>query len=150
MAKIDIERNPGVAQAFRVQSIPAVYAMVDGQVADGFLGAQDEPTVREFVQRLRMRPHGHLTLVDDEYEPEQPAPYGFDVEGSPPDDGHSSESGLVGVTAEGHPVYYNVDRHEYVEVVPRGFAWGFKWGLVATGGLALLCVLVLLALGSAS
>ena len=149
LAKIDIEQNPGVAQAFRVQSIPAVYAMVDGQVADGFLGAQDEPTVREFVQRLAMRPHGHLTLVDDEYEPEQPAPYGFDVEGPPPDDGHPSESGLVGVTAEGHPVYYDVDRHEYVEVVPRGFAWGFKWGLVA-GGLALLCVLVLLALGSAS
>ena len=52
LAKVDIEANPGVAQAFRVQSIPAVYAMVDGQVADGFLGAQGEPTVREFVQRF--------------------------------------------------------------------------------------------------
>lgn len=52
LAKVDIEKNPGVAQAFRVQSIPAVYAMVDGQVADGFLGAQGEATVREFVQRL--------------------------------------------------------------------------------------------------
>ncbi len=52
LAKVDIEKNPGVAQAFRVQSIPAVYAMVDGQVADGFLGAQGEAAVREFVQRL--------------------------------------------------------------------------------------------------
>ena len=52
LAKVDIEANPGVAQAFRVQSIPAVYAMVDGQVADGFLGAQGEATVREFVQRF--------------------------------------------------------------------------------------------------
>ena len=52
LAKVDIEANPGVAQAFRVQSIPAVYAMVDGQVADGFLGAQGEAAVREFVQRL--------------------------------------------------------------------------------------------------
>ena len=52
LAKVDIEKNPGVAQAFRVQSIPAVYAMVDGQVADGFLGAQDEAAVHEFVQRL--------------------------------------------------------------------------------------------------
>ena len=52
LAKVDIEKNPGVAQAFRVQSIPAVYAMVDGQVADGFLGAQSEAAVREFVQRL--------------------------------------------------------------------------------------------------
>ena len=52
LAKVDIEANPGVAQAFRVQSIPAVYAMVDGQVADGFLGAQAEAAVREFVQRF--------------------------------------------------------------------------------------------------
>ena len=52
LAKVDIEANPQVAQAFRVQSIPAVYAMVDGQVADGFLGAQGEAAVREFVQRL--------------------------------------------------------------------------------------------------
>ena len=52
LAKVDIENNPGVAQAFQVQSIPAVYAMVDGQVADGFLGAQSEEAVREFVQRF--------------------------------------------------------------------------------------------------
>lgn len=56
LAKVDIEANPGVAQAFRVQSIPAVYAMVDGQVADGFLGAQGEAAVRDFVQRLLPTP----------------------------------------------------------------------------------------------
>ena len=56
LAKVDVEANPGVAQAFRVQSIPAVYAMVDGQVADGFLGAQSEAAVREFVQRLLPTP----------------------------------------------------------------------------------------------
>ena len=56
LAKVDVEKNPGVAQAFRVQSIPAVYALVDGQVADGFLGAQGEAAVREFVQRLLPTP----------------------------------------------------------------------------------------------
>ena len=56
LAKVDIEKNPQIAQAFRVQSIPAVYAMVDGQVADGFLGAQGEAAVREFVQRLLPTP----------------------------------------------------------------------------------------------
>ena len=56
LAKVDIEKNPGIAQAFRVQSIPAVYAMVDGQVADGFLGAQGEAAVREFVQKLLPTP----------------------------------------------------------------------------------------------
>ena len=56
LAKVDIEGNPGVAQAFRVQSIPAVYVMVDGQVADGFVGAQGEPSVREFLQRFVPEP----------------------------------------------------------------------------------------------
>jgi putative thioredoxin len=35
-----------------VQSIPAVYAMQGGKVVDGFLGAQPEHIVHEFVQRL--------------------------------------------------------------------------------------------------
>jgi putative thioredoxin len=52
LAKVDVDSNPAVAQAFKVQSIPAVYAMKDGQVVDGFMGAQGEPAVREFVARL--------------------------------------------------------------------------------------------------
>jgi len=52
LAKVDVDANPAVSQAFKVQSIPAVYAMVDGQVVDGFMGAQPEPQVREFVERL--------------------------------------------------------------------------------------------------
>lgn len=52
LAKVDVESNPQVAQAFQVQSIPAVYAMKDGQVVDGFVGAQGEPEVVAFVQRL--------------------------------------------------------------------------------------------------
>ena len=59
LAKVDIEANPGVAQAFRVQSIPAVYAMVDGQVADGFLGAQGEAT------GARVRPAVRADTGDD-------------------------------------------------------------------------------------
>ncbi len=52
LAKVDVDANPQVSKAFQVQSIPAVYAMVDGKVVDGFMGAQPEPQVREFVQRL--------------------------------------------------------------------------------------------------
>ena len=52
LAKVDVDANPAVSQAFKVQSIPAVYAMVDGQVVDGFMGAQPEAQVREFVERL--------------------------------------------------------------------------------------------------
>jgi putative thioredoxin len=52
LAKVDVDANPGVAQAFQVQSIPAVYAVKDGKVVDGFLGAQPEWQVKEFVDRL--------------------------------------------------------------------------------------------------
>lgn len=52
LAKVDIDTNPGVAQAFGVQSIPAVFAMAGGKVVDQFLGAQPERVVREFVSRL--------------------------------------------------------------------------------------------------
>ncbi|RZV43803.1 MAG: tetratricopeptide repeat protein [Acidimicrobiales bacterium] len=52
LAKVDVDANPQVSQAFQVQSIPAVYAMKDGQVVDGFMGAQGEPAVVEFVQKL--------------------------------------------------------------------------------------------------
>ena len=52
LAKVDVDANPAVAQAFRVQSIPAVYAMVNGEIVDGFMGAQSEAQVREFVEKL--------------------------------------------------------------------------------------------------
>lgn len=52
LAKVDVDANPQVAAAFRVQSIPAVYAVRDGAVVDGFIGAQGEAAVREFVRGL--------------------------------------------------------------------------------------------------
>jgi putative thioredoxin len=52
LAKVDTDANPAVANAFKVQSIPAVYAMKDGKVVDGFIGAQPEWAVAEFVGRL--------------------------------------------------------------------------------------------------
>ena len=52
LAKLDIDKNPGAAQAFQVQSIPAVFGMVDGQVAASFVGAQGEDAVRTFVEGL--------------------------------------------------------------------------------------------------
>jgi putative thioredoxin len=52
LAKVDTDANRQVAAAFRVQSIPAVYALKDGQVVDGFIGAQPEHKVQEFVDKL--------------------------------------------------------------------------------------------------
>jgi putative thioredoxin len=52
LVKVDVDKNPGISQAFRVQSIPAVYALRDGQVVDGFVGAYPEAEVERFVQGL--------------------------------------------------------------------------------------------------
>ncbi len=52
LAKVDVDKCPQIAQAFQAQSIPAVYAMKDGKILDGFVGAQPEHVVSEFVKRL--------------------------------------------------------------------------------------------------
>lgn len=52
LAKVNVDENPAVSAAFKVQSIPAVYAMVDAKVRDGFLGAQGMAKITEFVQGL--------------------------------------------------------------------------------------------------
>lgn len=52
LAKVDVDANPEISAAFRVQSIPAVYALRDRQVVDHFLGAVPEQQVRAFVERL--------------------------------------------------------------------------------------------------
>jgi len=52
LAKVNVDENPQVSAAFRVQGIPAVYAVSGGKVVDGFIGAQGETAVREFVDRL--------------------------------------------------------------------------------------------------
>jgi putative thioredoxin len=52
LVKVNVDENPGVSQAFQVQSIPAVYALKNGEVVDGFVGAQPEHVVEEFVANL--------------------------------------------------------------------------------------------------
>lgn len=52
LAKVDIDANPRIAQAFGVQSIPMVVAVVGGQPVDAFNGAQPEPQVRQWISAL--------------------------------------------------------------------------------------------------
>ncbi len=52
LAKINVDENPQTAGVFRVQSIPAVFAIRERKVVDQFIGALPEPAVREFVERL--------------------------------------------------------------------------------------------------
>ena len=52
LAKVNVDTSPAVAQAFGVQSIPAVYALKDGKVVEGFIGAQPEPVVQKLIDTL--------------------------------------------------------------------------------------------------
>jgi putative thioredoxin len=52
LVKVNVDENPAVSQAFQVQSIPAVFAMRDGKVVDGFVGAYPEHVIEEFVRGL--------------------------------------------------------------------------------------------------
>jgi putative thioredoxin len=52
LAKIDLDANPRLGQAFQVQSIPAIFAVVKGQPIPLFQGALPEPEVRRFLDEL--------------------------------------------------------------------------------------------------
>ena len=52
MVRVNIDDNQQIAQQLRVQSVPTVYAFVDGQPADGFSGAQPESTLTQFIEKI--------------------------------------------------------------------------------------------------
>lgn len=52
LAKVNVDENPGISQAFRVQSIPMVVAIKDGAPVNAFQGAQPEHVVQQFVDEL--------------------------------------------------------------------------------------------------
>ena len=52
LAKLNVDDNPNISMRYRVQGIPAVKAFVDGQFVAEFVGAQPEPRVREFIEKL--------------------------------------------------------------------------------------------------
>jgi len=63
LAKVNVDENPRIAQTFAVQSIPAVFAIANGQVVDQFIGALPEAQVTAFVQRLAPVPSEADTLA---------------------------------------------------------------------------------------
>jgi putative thioredoxin len=62
LAKVNVDENPAISQAFEIQSIPAVYALKDGVVADGFVGAYPEHVIEQFV--LALLPTEESQLID--------------------------------------------------------------------------------------
>ncbi len=52
LVKMDIDKHPAIPGQMGIQSIPAVIAFVNGQPADGFLGALPESQVNDFIARI--------------------------------------------------------------------------------------------------
>ena len=63
LVKVNVDENPRISATFQVQSIPAVFAVRDRKVVDGFIGALPEPQVAEFVARLSPAPSEADQLV---------------------------------------------------------------------------------------
>lgn len=53
LATVDVDANQQLAAAFRVQSIPTVYAVVGGQPVDGFTGVIPEQQLRQWIDAVR-------------------------------------------------------------------------------------------------
>lgn len=52
LAKIDVDSNPRIAQALRVQGIPMIMVAVGGQLMEGFSGVLPEAQVRQFIDAV--------------------------------------------------------------------------------------------------
>mgnify|MGYP001302326259 FL=1 len=52
LARVNIDENQQIAAQMQVQSVPTVYAIVEGRPVDGFAGVQSESTVRKFIEKV--------------------------------------------------------------------------------------------------
>ncbi|MBN9604552.1 MAG: thioredoxin [Afipia felis] len=52
LVKMNIDEHPAIPGQMGIQSIPAVIAFVNGQPADGFMGAQPESQINAFIEKL--------------------------------------------------------------------------------------------------
>ncbi|BCY14652.1 tetratricopeptide repeat protein [Actinoplanes sp. L3-i22] len=52
LGKVDVDANPRLAQAFRVQGIPMVLAVIGGQPVEGFTGVLPEVQVKQYIDAV--------------------------------------------------------------------------------------------------
>ncbi len=63
LVKVNIDEQQELAMQFQVRSVPTVYLVKDGAVVDGFMGAQPEGAVEEFLSK-------HIALANGEAQPQ--------------------------------------------------------------------------------
>lgn len=64
LAKVDVDKNPRLAQMFRAQSIPMVLALYQGQIVDQFVGALPKAEARKWLEAV-LEAAGTSFPVDD-------------------------------------------------------------------------------------
>jgi putative thioredoxin len=64
LVKIDVDKNQRIAAQLQVQSIPAVFAFINGQPVDGFMGAQQSSQIKAFIDRLVQASGGNAGLEE--------------------------------------------------------------------------------------
>ena len=75
LARVDVDSNMRIAQAFGIQSIPAVVAVAAGQPLADFQGGQTETEIRQWIDAVLRAVEGKLAgpgTVEDAAEPEDP------------------------------------------------------------------------------
>lgn len=73
LVKVDVDQQPGLAAAFGVRSIPAVFALRNGQLADQFTGALPEEQLRQWLDQFQPSPTELLVQEAKKLEAEDPA-----------------------------------------------------------------------------
>ncbi|WP_089246117.1 tetratricopeptide repeat protein [Rhodococcoides kyotonense] len=77
-ARVDVDSNPQIAQAFGVQAIPTVVAVAGGQPLADFQGSQPEDQLRKWLEAIEQATAGKLSgppgadLPEEEPEVEDP------------------------------------------------------------------------------
>jgi putative thioredoxin len=66
LAKLDVDANPSLARTYQIQSIPAVKAFRNGEVAAEFVGAQPPAAVERFLDQLVPSETDELVALGDE------------------------------------------------------------------------------------
>jgi putative thioredoxin len=65
LAKVDVDANPRLAQMFRVQGIPMVYAVIGGQPVDAFTGVYPEAQLRQWIGEVLKAGGGAAPVQED-------------------------------------------------------------------------------------